>query len=127
MSEWQTFVIWVSVVGSFIATIGCSWAAIRIVSWQSGALLKASLILSATMALVYCLSYLWLLSRPTETDLWSETMRPVGSLAWLLGPWTALPYALIRQSKKLKVRMEVGARKVIEEVREEGMPSDNLG
>ena len=85
-------------------------------------MLKASLILSATMAFAYCLSYAWLLSHPDQVREWSRIMRPVGMLSWLFGPWTALPLALIRQVVKLRERMVTEAKQVIDEVRD-GVPN----
>lgn len=122
MSPWETSVIWVSASGALLSAIGCSWAAFKVVSWKFGALLKASLILSATMAIAYCLSYLWLLSHQDQVEQWSRVMRPVGMISWIFGPWTALPLALIRQVLKLRHRMVNEAKQVIEGVRE-GTPS----
>lgn len=118
MSDWEEFVIWVSLVGSAVSALGCSYAAWKLVNWHSGALFRFSLILSATMAIAYCLSYGWLLSHPDQVVQWSRVMRPVGMMSWLIGPWTALPLALIRQVVKLTTTMRQKADEVLAEVRD---------
>lgn len=104
----QVFVLWASVLGSLLGGLGCTYAAVRLVSWKFGGWLKLSLIISATLAFTYTAAYLWLLMNQEDVVFWSRTMRPLGMVAWFLGPWTALPFALIVQVLKLNNRMNQG-------------------
>lgn len=118
MTWWEEFVIWVSMAGSAVSAVGCSYAAWKLVTWQSGGLLRFSLTLSATMAIAFCLSYGWVLSHQDQVLTWSRVMRPVGMVSWVLGPWTALPLALIRQVVKLSKTMRDKADQLLAEVKE---------
>lgn len=120
-------VIWVSLAGSLLAAAGCAYAAIRIVSWQFGATLKLSLILSATLALAYSVSYIWLLDHPEDVEVWSRAMRPVGMLSWWLGPWLILPLSLIRQVLKLRTRMNEDAQALLKTSASCGACYDTFG
>ena len=110
-------VIYISAVGTAIVAIVASYVAVRAVSWSFGFWMKLSLILTAVFAAAYHVSYWWLLLHPTQAAEWSQTMRPVGMLAWFLGPWLALPLSTYRQARKVERKMRTEAEELLKEVR----------
>lgn len=113
----QLIVIWVSVVGSGLSAVFNIWACVRLTAWKFSFLPRIALIISATFALVYCASYIWLLYHPHAAADWSNTMRPFGMFAWLIGPWTALPAMSLIQGHRLSRRMVTDASNLIAEIR----------
>jgi len=113
----QLVVIWVSMLGSGLSTIFCSWACWRLTAWKFSFLPRIALVIAATFAAVYCASYIWLLNNPHQVAVWSETMRPFGMVNWFIGPWTALPLTLILYGNKMSKRMVNQASDLISEIR----------
>jgi len=117
MHGFQLAVIWASMVGSGLAVIINLWACWRLTSWKFSYLPRLALIVSATLAGAYCVSYIWLLFHQTEVTSWSSTMRPVGMMGWFVGPWTMLPVMLLYQGTRFSKRMVTEASNLILEIR----------
>lgn len=111
----QELVIWINLLGAFVSACLSFYVALWVSSWRFGIILRIGLIFSGTLAWVYVASYVWLLSHWDQQQGWSETMRYVGMFAWWLGPWTALPLALMFQVQKLSTKMKEEAQQLIAE------------
>lgn len=111
------WVIYVSTFATGMVVIVAVTVSVRTVTWKFGVAKRLSLITTAVFAACYHVSYWWLLFNPTEAADWSEVMRPVGMVAWFLGPWLALPLTTFYQAIKISHRMERDAREMVEEVR----------
>lgn len=118
MSGFSLTVVWISMVGSAIATIVSIRASVMFTTWAGSPFTRLALILSATFSAVSCLGYVWLLNHPTRGGDWSATMRPVGMLSWMFGPWIAFPIALEYQMKRRAKKMKQKTAKLLKEVRD---------
>lgn len=89
-------VVWVSIGLSAIAAV-----ALLLAARHSFPELRATFAAGGILASIYCGSYIWLAFNLERAPDWSELMRPVGLLSWLVS-WT-LPAALsVRLYSKLR-------------------------
>lgn len=120
MNGFSLVVVWVSMVGAFVSTIVSIRASFKFTTWAGSPFTRLALIASATMSAVYCLGYIWLLNHPQQGSEWSETLRPVGMISWVIGPWTAFPIALEYQMRKRARSMREQTAALLREVQGNG-------
>ena len=113
MSTMDLVVVLVLLVASG-ATVVVNLITAKRVSKVPGSWLRPALRVSAFLALVYHAAYWWLLIDPDSE--WSRIMRPVGIIAWIAGPWMALPLAVRSNAHRLADHMVRQARDVLPEI-----------
>ena len=86
-----SWIVFFALVFSFCAAITNVYAALSFRHTR----LSYALWITAVLAFTYNVSYIWLLTHYDRAADWSQVMRPVGMVSWLI-PWTALPLAMLR-------------------------------
>lgn len=124
MSGFSLTVVIVSMVGSGLTTVLSVRAAIKLTSWAGSPWLRLALVISALQSTTYFVSYWWLLNHTDSGASWSEALRPIGALAWWIGPWPLFPLALEFHLKKRAKAMKAQAARMLEGVKREISPSD---
>lgn len=114
MSDVDLLVVVLSLLGSAAAVVVNLYAGTHIVSRVPGSWLRHALLFSAFLALVYHVGYWWLILDPDPS--WSRFMRPIGIVAWLMGPWMGLPLAVMANARHLADHMVRKAREVLPEI-----------
>ena len=69
---------------------------------------------TATLALLYAASFIWLLANPDGVVQWSQFLRPVGVLAWVFA-WTWLPLELLRDYREKAKSIDFLTEKFVED------------
>lgn len=88
------FVVTANLLGALCAVVANIWASSHTTGW-----IKWFFTLTAGLALVYSLSFLWLLFHFGQAAAWSQFMRPVGIVAWPIA-WSVEPLLIVRYFHK---------------------------
>ena len=95
-SVWfDMFVVWANVGLSAIATV-----ALLMASFRSFPELRASRAAAGVLAAIYCGSFIWLAFNYERSKEWSQLMRPVALLAWVI-VWILPPISSMRLFARL--------------------------
>ena len=87
-------VTFMNVIGASIAFGVNLWASIRLpgkIRWMFQAI--------ASLALVYCVAYFWLLFNPDKVEVWSDFLRPLSILTWVVA-WAIEPVLIVREFER---------------------------
>jgi hypothetical protein len=69
----------------------------------------------AALAFMYSASYWWLLSNPDKPQEWSNFLRPIGVVTWVVA-WGIEPIILVHYLKRMGREMWRKAEKVVGEI-----------
>ena len=102
----------VNTVGAFTAFGINSWAA-----WHMSGWLRRMFNVIAGLALFYSAAYLWLVLHLDKVQVWSDFLRPIGLITWIVA-WCLEPIIITRELRKRGNRMQRQATEVVERFQE---------
>jgi len=91
LQDWAT---WLALSGALTAFAVNVWASTKVI--QEIRWLFVSI---ASLSLVYAVAYVVLLADIVTVATWSNFLRPIGLISWLIA-WSIEPYLLVRYAQK---------------------------
>ena len=98
----------INMVGAFAAFGINSWAAMHMSGW-----LRRMFNVIAGLALFYALAYFWLVLHLDQVKVWSDFLRPVGLVSWVVA-WCLEPIIITREMRKHSRKMLKETDQVVE-------------
>ena len=93
-----------------------AWCAAMTSFWaasHSPGMVRKLFVTIGTLALFYSFAYWWLVFDPTIVREWSNLLRPVGIVTWLIA-WTIEPIVIVKQRHVDAREVEaIGHRKLV--------------